>query len=181
MKTQLPAILDRLVIGIARGLQPSEASEFPVQALAAVKPGADLSKVWPRFAVWLLVGDATGGIKKLATPQGQKAIQRVADLFNRELAGEAISHGVWLEARREAADAAAYAAYAAADAADAAAYAAYAAAAADAADAADAAADAADADAAADAADARRLARQQQRDKLLELLTGAPVIEQAAA
>jgi hypothetical protein len=164
----IPRILARLEDAIFEALPTDEARAWPERFLGAIQPGADLSQVWDRFAVWLLV-DPTWGVLQFARTDAQRvAIQRVADLYARRLEGTTVALSDWEAARRAAyaaADAAAYAAYAdaaaAADAAyaaaDAAAYAAYAA-----------------ADAAAYAAYAARLKwRRAQADKLIELLEAA--------
>jgi hypothetical protein len=165
----IPRILARLEDAIFEALPTDEARAWPERFLGAIQPGADLSQVWDRFAVWLLV-DPTWGVLQFARTDAQRvAIQRVADLYARRLEGTTVALSDWEAARRAAyaayaaayAAAAADAAYAAADAAyaaaDAAAYAAYAA-----------------ADAAAYAAYAARLKwRRAQADKLIELLEAA--------
>ena len=195
----IPQVLARLEDGIFEGLPIDAAKEWPLRFARAVRPGADLTSVWPKFAVWLLVDPEHGVIRYAKTDATRKAIQDVADGYVAGIEGRPLIRDEWMNLRRAAAAAAdadayaaaaayaAYAAYAAAaaaaytyadaDAADAA-YAAYAAAAAayaaDAdADAADAAAYAADADADAAYADARQKARIAQADKLIELIEAA--------
>lgn len=84
----------------------------------AAKPGADLSLVWPRFAVWILT-DEQHGVRRFTKgfSDCEAAIDRVGALWQRVIAGAAVES---LKADFSAADAAADAAYAAADAADAA-------------------------------------------------------------
>jgi len=149
-KLGIPRVIARLEDRIFEGLDVKEAKKFPAQFAAAIKPGADLSLVWPKFAVWLLVDKKDGVLQYAKSDKSIKAITRVAELYSKVIAGEQVEIQTWEDARSDAADAAdaaaaadAYAAYAAA------------AAAADAADAADAYAAAA-AYAAADAADAAR-------------------------
>ena len=128
----IPSIIARLEDGLFERLPKSDAMKWPAQVLNAIKPGADLSGVWPRFAHWLMV-DPKHGVLRFAEREDTKAaIRLVAALYE---------SGV-MPTKEDAARAssAAHAAYAAAYA--------YAAADADAADAADAAAAAADADAA---------------------------------
>src|SRR4029077_2162604 len=169
----IPRILARLEDGIFESLSNGRAKDWPEQFLSAITPGSDLSGVWPRFAVWLLVDEKYGVIQFAKKEAAKKAIQDVAGAYQQVIDGTA-AQIEWMKLRR----AAAYAAYAAADA-----YAAYAAAyAADAADAAYAAYAAAAtyaAYAAADAADAAYAKRQEwrnaQADKLLELMAAAPV------
>ena len=51
-ETQLgiPRILARLEDGIFESLSNGKAQEWPERFLSAIKPGADLSLVWPKFA-----------------------------------------------------------------------------------------------------------------------------------
>jgi hypothetical protein len=187
-ETQLgiPRILARLEDGIFEALPNGSAMLWPEQFLSAIEPGADLSMVWPRFAVWMLVDKEWGVLQFAKTDKSKKAIQDVAAAYQSVVDGNKTKPD-WATVRSaadaaDAADAAADAAYAAAAyaaaayadadaAADAAAYAAYAAAA-------YAAAAYADADAAADAAAyaayaaaARRTEwRYAQAKKLIELL-----------
>jgi hypothetical protein len=164
----IPQVLALLEDGIFEALPNDLAIKWPERFLAAITPGADLSNVWPEFAVWLLVDEKFGVIQFSKTDAQREAIQSVADLYQLKLEGAIIDANDWLEARH-----AAYAAaYAAADAAAyAAAYAydaAYAAAAAYAYDAAAYAYDAA-------AQSAKRTEwRIAQSEKLLELLKAAP-------
>jgi hypothetical protein len=165
----IPKVLARLEDGIFEGLPREYAQEWPEKFFQAIKPGADLSGVWPQFAQWLLVDSEWGVIKYIKKEEHRQVIQRVADLY---AAGDKSTKDEF----RQAAEAcravrrhyAAYADAAYADAAYAAAYAAYAAAA--------YAAYAADAAAAYAAyAAARQKARTAQANKLMELLHAAPV------
>ena len=119
----VPRILAKLQDGIFEGLPVEDAVLFPEQFLAAIRPGADLSLVWPRFAVWLLTDETHGVIRHAKSDKSRAAIQRVADLYKQAVGGATIEVETWREARRAvgaAADAAAAAyaaAYAAADAA----------------------------------------------------------------
>ena len=153
----VPRILAKLEDGIFEGLPIERARVWPGEFAAAILVGADLSLVWPRFAVWLLVDAEHGVIRHAKTDKAREAIQQVATLHQQVVEGKTVDIATWRTAQSAAAaaaDAAAAYAYAAA----AAAYAA-----------ADAAAYAyADADAAADAA--RQQARIAQANKLLQLL-----------
>jgi hypothetical protein len=167
----IPRILARLEDALFEALPTDEARAWPERFLAAIKPGADLSRVWDRFAVWLLV-HREWGVLQFARAEESRAIQRVADLYERKLSGGDVSATDWESARHAAG--AAGAAYAAAGAAAYAAHAAHAAGAADAAAAAAgaayAAAGAADAAYAADDDDVYTKWRRAQADKLIELL-----------
>jgi hypothetical protein len=161
----VPEVLTRLFDAIFEGLPTAEAKDFSQEWPGAIRAGADLSLVWPKLAVWLLVDPTHGVIRFAGSEHGvREAVERVAALWQRVIEGESVES---LRAEFEAARAAAYAAYAAAYAAADAAYAAYAAADAAADAAAQAAANAA-AHAAAGAAQWRAI-----RDKTLSLLSEA--------
>jgi hypothetical protein len=195
----IPQILARLEDGIFENIPNELAKTWPRRFLEAIKPGADLSAVWPKFVVWMMLDDEYGVIQFAKTDRTRESIEMVADMYQLKADGADISQEDWrnvrdtaYRARRTAAADAAADAYAAAAAAayadaaaDAAAYAA-----ADAAAYADAAADAAAyaaadaaayADAAADAAayadaaaDAKRTKwRIAQSEKLVQLLKEA--------
>jgi hypothetical protein len=133
----VPEVLTRLFDRIFEGLSADEAREFSQAWPKAIRAGADLSLVWPKLAVWLLVDPTHGVIRFAGSEHGvREAVERVAALWQRVIEGESVEslRAVCEAARaaaRAAADAAAwaayaaaYAAYAAADAADAAAWAA---------------------------------------------------------
>ena len=155
----IPVRLAYLEDSIFEGLPVDLAKSWPERFLNAIPVGADLEKIWPQYAIWLLES-----VSEYSDEVGKKAIETVIDLYERILNGEEVTDQEW--AAEDAADAAraARAAAAAAEAAEAAARAAWAAwAAEDAADAAGAAEDAAEA------------AWKKQADKLIELLKEAPV------
>jgi hypothetical protein len=146
----IPQVLARLEDSIFEGLPNDLSMLWPERFLSAITPGADLSLVWPKWAVWMLT-DSQWGVLQFAKTVGQMvAIQRVSDMYTKIIAGKSISRINWRDAYYY--DAAA----ANADAADAAADAAAAAAA-----------------AAATAAAARYKWRIAQSDKLIELLEAA--------
>ena len=107
----IPEVLARLEDRIFEGLPNDRAMEWPVRFMSAIKPGADLSMVWPKFALWLLTEEV-----KTNRPQAAEAIARVADLYRAWVAGKKPAKAKWHAAAdaANAADAAAYAAYAAA-------------------------------------------------------------------
>jgi hypothetical protein len=106
----VPEVLMHLMDSIYEGLPQARRPEFAQGFLDAIHPGADLSKVWPRFAVWMLV-DPDAGVLRFADERGAKAIRTVAALHERVIAGE-MPRG--LEAAGDKARAAGEAAYAAA-------------------------------------------------------------------
>ena len=142
----VPMVLARLEDRIFESLAVLDlpaAKAWPVDFMGAIREGADLGMVWPRFALWLLADPEDGVLRLAKRPAATAAIKGVTGLYEEWVtSGKKPDVERWRAARSAAA---AYAAaYAAADAAaDAAAYAA-----------ADAAADAAAAYAAAYAADA---------------------------
>lgn len=100
-------ILARLEDRIFEGLPKEEAKQWPERFLNAIPVGADLSLVWPKFAVFMLADKDHGVIKFAKKEKTKKAIQEVADLYQRIINGEKIDANTWLEARGNAADAAA--------------------------------------------------------------------------
>jgi hypothetical protein len=145
----IPRILARLEDGIFENLKSPRDIEWPEQFLDAVPVGADLSNVWPQFAVWMLIDKQWGVLQFAKTDRTKESIIAIAKFYQEGKFAKKEYYDEIAKIRAAAADAYAAAA-AAADAAYAAADAAYDAAAADA-DADDAYAAAA---AAADAADA---------------------------
>jgi hypothetical protein len=154
----IPRILARLEDGIFENLQNGRAKDWPIQFLSAIPIGADLSNVWPQFAIWMLIDEKWGVLQFAKKEKTKESIIAIAKFYQEGKFSKKEHYDEIRKLRADdaayaaayAADAAAYAADVAADvaAADAAAYAAD--------DAADAAADDAAyaaADAAADAAD----------------------------
>jgi hypothetical protein len=117
----VPRVLARLEDGIFEGLPANVAQSWPGRFAAAIRPGSDLSRVWPQFAVWLLIDPNDGVIRFARTNKARGAIQHVADLYRRQLDGTVVELSEWQNASAAYADADAYAA--ADPAADAAAYA----------------------------------------------------------
>jgi hypothetical protein len=151
-ETGIPQILWRLEDCIFEGLPNAAAKGWPEQFTDAIRPGADLAMIWPRFALWLLTEELPQFTRRVASTA---ALAEVAVLYREWCeSGKNPNCERWIGVR-ENADAAAYAA----DAADAAAAAAYAAAYA--------------ADSAAAAAAARYSAYGRQAAKLIELLEAA--------
>jgi hypothetical protein len=141
----VPQILAKLEDVLFERMPETDAMKWPTRFLLAIRPGADLSKVWMRFAAWLMADVATFA----GTQLSKEACINVGKAYERQIAGEQIDSREWYQLR-ESADATATAAAAAAGGGVAAATAAAATAAA--AFSADAAFSAADADAAATAA-----------------------------
>ena len=118
----IPRILARLKDGIFEGLPNNLAKEWPIKFMSAINVGADLSKVWPKFAVWLLTDEKYGVLQYAKTNDQKNAIQKISDMYARN-DREKISGEDWLKATHAvtatatpdayAATATAYAAYAA--------------------------------------------------------------------
>ena len=107
-ETGIPQILWRLEDRIFEGLPNALAKDWPEQFTAAVRPGADLTMIWPRFALWLLSEELPQYVTK--RPKAAAAIADVAALY-KEWCDTCKNPDAerWLKARK--------AAYAAADAA----------------------------------------------------------------
>ena len=115
----IPRIIARLEDRIFEGLDKKIAADFPLRLAKAVPVGADLSLVWPRFIVWLLIDEKDGVLKYAKKEASVASIKRVAELYQRTIDGQEVTVDTWKETRKNADaayDAAAYAADAAADA-----------------------------------------------------------------
>lgn len=129
-KLGIPQVLARLEDGIFENLPDENAMDWPEMFLTVIPVGVDLSFVWPKFAVWILIDDTDGILKYAQTKQERESIKLVAKLYQKQAEGKKVSLKQWnhaayvADATRAAAYDAAYAAYAD----DAAAYATYAAA-----------------------------------------------------
>ena len=88
----IPEVLARLEDGLFESLPNGDAKEFPIQFLDAIPVGADLSRVWPSFAVWLLL-DKEDGVIRFSTgfPQVQETIQGIGNLFKKVLNGQPVT------------------------------------------------------------------------------------------
>ena len=85
----VPTVLMRLEDSIFEGLPRADALLWPTRFLKAIKPGADLSLVWTRFVVWLLIDPQCGVIRFVGNhPDVRNAIERVAELWQRVIDGE---------------------------------------------------------------------------------------------
>lgn len=106
----IPQSIARIEDAIFEGLNNGAAQKFPLDFAAAIRPGADLSKVTAQFLVWLLLDRKHGAIR-------QAPKDKYADCHNAILAAAA----VWTDylktgvIDRSAADSAARSAYSAAD------------------------------------------------------------------
>jgi hypothetical protein len=85
----VPVELARLEDRIFEGLDVETAMAWPERFLSAIRPGADLSGVWPKFAIWLL--EVMCAKSDAAKP--------VASLYRRRLEGSEPTRADWLAAR----------------------------------------------------------------------------------
>jgi hypothetical protein len=103
----IPRILARLEDRIFEGLPNASAQAWPEQFMGAIRPGADLTMVWPRFALWLLTEELSRFAKR---PKTTAALAEAGALYREWCnTGKNPNRERWVMAR-----AAAVAAYAAA-------------------------------------------------------------------
>ncbi len=78
----IPQIVAGLEDRIFEGLPNELSLKWPERFLSAIRPGADLTKIWPKFAHWLML-DPEHGVMRFAgdNQQVRDAIQGVADLY----------------------------------------------------------------------------------------------------
>jgi hypothetical protein len=95
----IPLVLIHLQDRVFEGLPRELALDWPVRFASAIKTGADLTLVWPRFARWLLVDPEHGVIRFAETAGVRAAIDRVAELHALALAGNPPSEQDWAAAR----------------------------------------------------------------------------------
>jgi hypothetical protein len=104
----IPVGLARLEDQIFERLPESEAMKWPAAFLSAIPVGADLTLVWPRFALWLLRG---GPERSLELPAVKSAVDGVAALFERWVnTGDKPPVADWRAARSASSSSSAYAA-----------------------------------------------------------------------
>jgi len=66
----IPRILARLEDRIFEGLSVEESKDFPINFLSAIPVGKDLSNIYKKFFIWLLV-DSVDGVIKFAKKKRQ--------------------------------------------------------------------------------------------------------------
>jgi hypothetical protein len=113
----IPQMIARLEDTIFEGLPNRTAKAFPLRFANAITPGTDLSLVGPRFIHWTLTDEGIG-LQDNAFDDGKIAIQGVAGLWARKIAGETVQQSEWDAARyavQSARSAARYAAESAAE------------------------------------------------------------------
>lgn len=114
----IPQIIARLEDRIFEALQNGDSQSWPERFTSAIRPGSDLTMVWPKFALWLLTEEVPQHTKN---KRSLAALTDVAALYREWIDKSKPSTERWLEARRNAtATATAYATATAASAASAA-------------------------------------------------------------
>jgi hypothetical protein len=96
----IPMILARLEDSIFENLPAGRAQTWPEEFLASVPVGADLSMVWSRFAVWLMVDECWGVVNFAINEKSREAVRRVAVLYERQVASDHPSIQEFSEAGR---------------------------------------------------------------------------------
>jgi hypothetical protein len=97
---QLAYLRDSLMIGRSEndresiGLTEDEVRAYLIRFLRIVPVGSDLSRIVPRFLVWLLI-DEQNGVLRFASPAGGVVIEQVAELYQRVIAGSRVSEREW--------------------------------------------------------------------------------------
>jgi hypothetical protein len=87
----VPVQLAYLEDGLFESMPLGDAKEWPARFMGAIRVGADLSKVWPAFAVWLMV-DEKWGLVNVTNVEGVKAIcRRVAEGYQRTIDDDPLS------------------------------------------------------------------------------------------
>lgn len=95
----VPEVLAYLEDRIFEGLPVEASKEWPLLFAQAIKPGADLEMVMPKFMVWLM-----GDLEQYATDEVKAFLRGVGRLYERRINGVEPSMSEW----RAAANAAAY-------------------------------------------------------------------------
>lgn len=88
-------LITNLADGIAESLSDEYQKWWPRAFAEAIPEGANLSMVWPKFAVWLLGDEEHGVIQYAQMDEAKKVIQDVIDVYARKIAGEDISQDEW--------------------------------------------------------------------------------------
>lgn len=92
----IPEAIARLEDLLFEGLDNETAQAWPERFLKAIKPGADLSLVIPRFLYWLLVDPKAGVIRFAGDYKDVRiAIKKVAELYKRVIKGKVVTNRDW--------------------------------------------------------------------------------------
>lgn len=83
----IPMELAYLQDALFEALPPAEAKTFPAEFLGAIKTGADLSRVYDKFTVWMLIDKTDGVINTTDNEEVKGWIKNIAVLFECAAAG----------------------------------------------------------------------------------------------
>jgi hypothetical protein len=93
----IPEQLAHLEDALFEGMPVGRSKTWPGEFLAAIKPGADLSKVTARFVVWAGI-DPKHGIVNLAQADAERVtVKKVCALYQRIIDGGTVTHDEWLD------------------------------------------------------------------------------------
>ena len=101
-KRDARGLLSHLEDSIFGSLPYELAIKWPERFLDTISVGKDLSVVWPKFALWLLVDPEWGVLQFAKTEESRNVIQTVANLFERVIKGEGVSLDEWYDAAADA-------------------------------------------------------------------------------
>ena len=79
----IPVQLAYLEDAIFEALPEDASIAWPERFMGAIKPGADLSRVWPEFAIWLMVDEKWGVVNTADDDRVKDICRRVADGYAR--------------------------------------------------------------------------------------------------
>ena len=92
----IPVQLAYLIDGLFEALPLEEAKAWPQRIMSAIPVGADLSGVWDRWALWMLVDPEYGVARVARTSRG--VVEAMGALFQRAVDGDEPSEEEWREA-----------------------------------------------------------------------------------
>lgn len=90
----IPVMLARLEDVIFENLPNGKSKEWPELFLSSIPVGADLSMVGSKFMHWILI-DPKDGVIRFAKGESKKAVEGVANLYQRRLNGDEPSDKEW--------------------------------------------------------------------------------------
>jgi len=92
----IPTVLGELQDVIHEGLSDEDFPTWPERFMEAVPTEADLSLVFPRFALWLLSDEVYGVLHKVETDEEREVISSAIGLCSRTITnGAVLSASVW--------------------------------------------------------------------------------------
>jgi hypothetical protein len=98
----IPEQLAHLEDALFEGMSTERSKTWPGEFLAAIKPGADLSKVTARFVIWAGI-DPEYGIVNLAQSDAERAVVReVCAMYQHIIDGGTVAQNEWLDAENRA-------------------------------------------------------------------------------